>query len=79
VKHLLGDGVNLWDLVGIEECICGAAEGCANVEGEHKLPRGATIGCAVHREMATVLIPHKLETTYISWGPPHFPKKALHL
>jgi len=50
---LLGDGVDLWDFARIKECVCGAAEGCADVEGEHKLPGGAFIGCAVHREMVT--------------------------
>jgi len=71
VKPLLGDGVDLWDLVGIEECICGAAEGCADVESEHKFSGGATIGCAVHREIATVLIAHKPEDLRIFLGTRH--------
>jgi len=50
-KGLLCDRVDLRDFSRIEECICGTAEGCADVEGEHKLSGGATIRCAVHREI----------------------------
>jgi len=35
---LLGDGVDLRDLAGVQECICGATEGCADIESEHEFP-----------------------------------------
>ena len=39
-----GDGMNLWLFTGVEDGIADAAEGCANVEGQHEPAQGAAEG-----------------------------------
>ena len=44
----------MWDLAGVQECVCGSTVRGADIERENELPRGTVIRCACHKETTTV-------------------------